>query len=190
MSAYSMKPKFTDLAGYQNWHQQWRMLYGDLSMRIRRNKLAVKALQRSEESSVKSQKALLYERAMAAKLMMLLGEAKDRWKRILAMKQQIIDQNATFPLTLEGCRTIDIHWNVGSKEFSDLPMWILKARGKIWYINHMDSDCPWSTRETPDASTKGSLRFKDCSLHIAANGHATISKIKLAVCCKALEPGW
>jgi len=53
-------------------------------------------------------------------------------------------------------------------------MWVLKTKGKTYYVNHVEADCKWSTKETPDNDhTKGSIKFKDCYLTIN-NGEAYI----------------
>jgi hypothetical protein len=55
-------------------------------------------------------------------------------------------------------------------------MWVIKAKGQTYYVNHVDANCPWSTKETPDnPATKGSLKFKNCSLSIDENNIATIN---------------
>jgi len=57
-------------------------------------------------------------------------------------------------------------------------MWVLKTHGKTYYVNHVDCQVPWSTKETPDnPSTKGSLKIKDCLLTINDNNEATITKL-------------
>jgi hypothetical protein len=119
---------------------------------------------------------------MAFKLMGLLQEAKDRWKRIQSMHAQIAEQMSNFPLVLEDCASVDFHFNKGHNEFPFLPLWVCKTKGKSYYIHHMTADCPWTTRETPEGSTKGMLRFRKCSLHIDENGEATV--LASQVCMK------
>ena len=60
-------------------------------------------------------------------------------------------------------------------------MWVLKTHGESYYVNHVDCEIPWSTKETPDNShTKGSLKIKDCLLKIdPETNNATISKLTL-----------
>ena len=175
MSAHGMTPKFFDLDGYRRWRAQWRSLYKRLSLDIRRAKTKVKLIQKENGNSAALQKNLHFQRVMAYKTMNLLQEAKDRWKRILTMRQQIADQMATFPLTLEDCRTIDFYYNRASNEFAELPMWVLKCRGKTYYLHHVSAECAWSTHERPDSSTRGMMRFRNCTLHINAQGEATIT---------------
>lgn len=57
-------------------------------------------------------------------------------------------------------------------------MWVVKAHGVTFYVDHVTAEIPWSTKETPDnPSTKGSLKFKRCKLVIDDNNCATLSKI-------------
>jgi hypothetical protein len=59
-------------------------------------------------------------------------------------------------------------------------MWVLKSHGETFYVNHVDCQIPWNTKETPDnPSTKGSLKMKDCHLIIDENNNATIKKLTL-----------
>ncbi|CAM6055296.1 unnamed protein product [Sphagnum tenellum] len=174
MSAFSMKPQFSDLTGYKKWRHQWRVIQKEVSTDIRRAKYKVKAAQR-EGTGGALQKQLHIQRAMGFKLMGLLQEAKERWARLLAVRQQIAEQMASFPLTMEDCRMIDFHYNKGSDQNPDLPRWVVKTKGKTFYVKHITANCPWSTRETPEGSTKGMLRFRNCNLHINAEGEAIIS---------------
>lgn len=58
-------------------------------------------------------------------------------------------------------------------------MWVLKTNGKTFYIHHLDADCQWSTKETPDnEKTKGSLKFKNVHLSITDDGQAVIKRIE------------
>jgi hypothetical protein len=57
-------------------------------------------------------------------------------------------------------------------------MWVLKFHGETYYVNHVECNVPWSTKETPDNShTKGSIKVRDCLLQIADNNEAKISPI-------------
>jgi hypothetical protein len=54
-------------------------------------------------------------------------------------------------------------------------MWVLKIKGQTYYVNHVEVDCPFSTKETPDnPSTKGSLKFKKANVEIDDFGNANI----------------
>ncbi|HET8688789.1 MAG TPA: hypothetical protein VFM18_19400 [Methanosarcina sp.] len=78
------------------------------------------------------------------------------------------------------CKELVFHFNKKHLEDPTVPMWILKAHGVTFYVNHVDAEIPWSTKETPDNShTKGSLKFKKCKLTIDENNNATISKLGL-----------
>ena len=46
-------------------------------------------------------------------------------------------------------------------------MWVLKFNGESYYVNHVDSSAPFSTKETPNNEhTKGSIKFKNVNLII------------------------
>lgn len=55
-------------------------------------------------------------------------------------------------------------------------MWVLKAKGQTYYVNHVLANVGWSTKETPDnPHTKGSLKFKNVDVIIEDNNEATIN---------------
>ncbi len=57
-------------------------------------------------------------------------------------------------------------------------MWVLKTHGETFYVDHVTSDMPWSTKETPDNShTKGSIKVKEVLLQIDEHNCATLSKL-------------
>ena len=59
-------------------------------------------------------------------------------------------------------------------------MWVLKFHGETLYVNHVDAQLPWSTKETPDNThTKGSLKFKNALLRINDDNEATITELTL-----------
>jgi hypothetical protein len=59
-------------------------------------------------------------------------------------------------------------------------MWVVKAHGVTFYVDHVTAEIPWSTKETPDnPSTKGSIKFKRCKLTIDEDNCATLSKLGL-----------
>ena len=59
-------------------------------------------------------------------------------------------------------------------------MWVLKTHGETFYVNHVDANMPWSTKETPDNShTKGSLKFKEVLLTIDENNCATLRELNI-----------
>ena len=61
-------------------------------------------------------------------------------------------------------------------------MWVVKAHGVTFYVNHVTADMPWSTKETPgNEKTKGSIKFKKCKLSIDTEDNtATISRLGIA----------
>jgi hypothetical protein len=68
------------------------------------------------------------------------------------------------------------HFNKAHLSDPTIPMWVVKAKGETHYVNHVEADAPWSTKETPDnPHTKGSLKFKNVNLEIA-NGEARITR--------------
>ena len=70
------------------------------------------------------------------------------------------------------------HFNKGHLADPTIPMWVVKAHGVTFYVNHVTSEMPWSTKETPDNDkTKGSIKFKKCKLTIDSDNNATISKL-------------
>jgi hypothetical protein len=57
-------------------------------------------------------------------------------------------------------------------------MWVLKFHGETYYVDHVDCQVPWSTKETPDNShTKGSIKVKDVLLQIDEENCATLTKL-------------
>lgn len=189
MSVHGIQPNFTDYQGYSAWRSDWRELYAHASSEVRASKFQIKALERKFSDVEDHLDPLLdpvrdrigklraehgHKRAIARKLMTALETAKIRWNQIKAMKQSIADQSKEFPLEFES-KNIDFHFNKKSVEFDFIPMWVVKARGKTWYVHHMDCQAGFTTRETPDhPSTKGSLRVKRGTLSISAEGHAVI----------------
>lgn len=61
-------------------------------------------------------------------------------------------------------------------------MWVVKAHGVTFYVNHVTSDMPWSTKETPgNEKTKGSIKFRKCKLSINTEDNtATITRLGIA----------
>lgn len=70
------------------------------------------------------------------------------------------------------------HFNKGHLTDPTIPMWVVKTKGQTYYVKHVDVDCPFSTKETPDnPSTKGSLKFKNCRLEIDDDLNASIKSL-------------
>lgn len=69
------------------------------------------------------------------------------------------------------------HFNKAHLTDSTIPMWVLKLKGQTYYVSHVTSNAPWSTKETPDnPSTKGSLKFKKVVVTIH-DGEAIINPL-------------
>lgn len=78
------------------------------------------------------------------------------------------------------CQDVVFHFNKKHLEDQTVPMWVLKSHGVTFYVNHVDAEIPWSTKETADNThTKGSLKFKKCKLSIDDNNHAAITKLSV-----------
>ena len=61
-----------------------------------------------------------------------------------------------------------------------IPMWVLKFHGETYYVNHVDAQLHWSTKETPDNShTKGSLKFKNALVSINEQNEATLTELTI-----------
>jgi hypothetical protein len=180
MAAYGLKPAFKDLDGYKQWRKVWAETYSALTHKIRKNKIKLTNMQRqfgTQDASVrKAQMVLLGERVMAYKLNSLLNEAKIRMQNITKMKSDIVEHMAQFPISIDGCKNVDFHFNKKHLEHDFVPMWIVKAKGTSFYVHHVESRATWTTRETPDhPATKGAIRFRSCNVSISADGIATIS---------------
>jgi len=176
MSAFGMKPSFKDREGYDNWIRGWKKLYARLTVSIREMRRELKAAQRAGKDTSQAQRDLQQERAMATKAMDLLNDAKVRMHSITELRKGIQEQHATFPLEIENVRNMDFHFNKKHLEFPDIvPMWIVKAKGQSFYVNHVDCNTPWTTREQPDnPSTKGAIRIRRGTLRIDAQANAVI----------------
>lgn len=72
------------------------------------------------------------------------------------------------------------HFNKKHLEDSAIPMWVVKTQGESFYVEHVDCEIPWSTKETPDnPHTKGSIKVKNCLLTIDDDNCARISSLTL-----------
>lgn len=59
-------------------------------------------------------------------------------------------------------------------------MWVLKTHGETFYVNHVECNIPWSTKETPDnPHTKGSIKVRDALLRIDENNEATLDNLTI-----------
>jgi hypothetical protein len=76
------------------------------------------------------------------------------------------------------CKDVVFHFNKAHLTDSTIPMWVLKFHGETYYVNHVECNVPWSTKETPDnPHTKGSIKVKDCLLQIDDNNDAKLSQL-------------
>ena len=76
------------------------------------------------------------------------------------------------------CKEVVFHFNKGHLADPTIPMWVIKAKGKSFYVDHVECDRPWTTKETPDNShTKGSLKVKRCYLMIDGENTAHIKEL-------------
>ena len=78
------------------------------------------------------------------------------------------------------CKDVVFHFNKKHLEDQTIPMWVLKFHGETLYVNHVDCQLPWSTKETPDnPSTKGSIKVKNALLCINDDNEATLTELTL-----------
>ena len=76
------------------------------------------------------------------------------------------------------CKDVVFHFNKKHLEDETVPMWVLKTHGETFYVNHVDANMPWSTKETSDnPHTKGSLKFKEVLLQIDGENCARLSNL-------------
>ncbi len=74
-------------------------------------------------------------------------------------------------------RNIVFHFNKMHLQDPSIPMWVVKVKGQTYYINHLDSEVGFSTKETPEGRTKGSLKFKG-NIEIKLINNQTTATIK------------
>lgn len=78
------------------------------------------------------------------------------------------------------CKDVVFHFNKKHLEDETIPMWVLKTHGETFYVDHVEADMSWSTKETPDNShTKGSIKFKEVLLQIDEHNCARLSKLSV-----------
>ena len=76
------------------------------------------------------------------------------------------------------CKEVVFHFNKAHLQDETIPMWVLKFHGETYYVDHVDCQVPWSTKETPDNShTKGSIKVKDVLLQIDEENCAKLTKL-------------
>ena len=76
------------------------------------------------------------------------------------------------------CKEAVFHFNKKHLEDPTIPMWVIKAKGESYYVNHVECNVPWSTKETPNNShTKGSIKVKRCLLVIDDDNTAYLTPL-------------
>lgn len=99
-------------------------------------------------------------------VMVLLGFLLFKTYEIFSNKIKSFIPRRTIMLEL-ACKEAVFHFNKKHLEDSTIPMWVVKAKGKTYYVDHVRSTVPFSTKETPDNShTKGAIKFKDVLVEI------------------------
>lgn len=72
---------------------------------------------------------------------------------------------------------IIFHFNKAHLTDSTIPMWTIKHKGQSYYVNHVESEIGWRTKETPDnEATKGSIQLKG-AIQIFKHGEEVIARI-------------
>lgn len=72
------------------------------------------------------------------------------------------------------------HFNKKHLEDQTIPMWVLKFHGETYYVNHVECNVPWSTKETVDnPHTKGSIKVKEVLLAIDDDNNATLTSLTI-----------
>lgn len=91
------------------------------------------------------------------------------------MSQTLTTQvNYIVPPTFD--RNIVFHFNKMHLQDPTIPMWVVKVKGQTYYIHHLDSEIGFSTKETPEGVTKGSLKFRGV-IQIIESNNQLIAKI-------------
>ena len=82
-------------------------------------------------------------------------------------------------MTVEiACKTVVFHFNKHHLVDPTTPMWIIKANGQTMYVDHVEANLPWSTKETAsNTHTKGSIKFKNALLTIDDQNCATLTHL-------------
>ena len=76
------------------------------------------------------------------------------------------------------CKDAVFHFNKKHLEDSTIPMWVVKAKGETYYVEHVECSVPWNTKETPDNShTKGSIKVLNCLVTIDDDNCAKIAEL-------------
>lgn len=91
------------------------------------------------------------------------------------MNTPVIEQEKVIlPATWD--RNIVFHFNKMHLQNPTIPMWVVKVKGQTYYIHHLESEIGFSTKETPEGITKGSLKLRG-AIHIFEINNKIIAKI-------------
>ena len=71
------------------------------------------------------------------------------------------------------------YFNKKHLEDPTIPRWVCTCNGTAYYVNHVESQMPWSTKESDTSATKGSIKFKKALLTIDDENNASITPLKL-----------
>lgn len=70
------------------------------------------------------------------------------------------------------------HFNKKHLEDPSIPMWVIKCKGTTYYVNHVQCNVPWNTKENPEhLSTKGSISIKRVVIQIDDKNEALIREL-------------
>lgn len=168
-------PKFNTREEWIKWRQEWRQSYKKMSSEIRDMKYKVKDLMKNKKYAGNEQKKLVYMRRAAHKMNTALKKAKEEASKLKKSLEELQEQLSSYPLSIVGAKEVIFHFNTMHLRNPNVPMWVVKAKGKTYYVRHVDAHLPWSTKETPDSRhTKGSIKFKNASVTINEEAVATI----------------
>lgn len=172
--------KFNDSSDYFIWKKDWVGKYKEYSEQVRKQKKLVSNLHRKGHiiQAAKEQKKLLFMRVIASKSNILLKEALVEYHKKLGQEKELQEHLSKFPISYKYVKDVVFHFNKQHLLNPKIPMWVIKAKGNTFYVNHVISNAPWNTKEAPDnPHTKGSIKIKNVSLDIDQDAVATIERI-------------
>ena len=177
MSVSGLKPTFTDKASYKAWKGDRELLYKEASRICKARKTALRDAQRRSLKHIIPKLSREYHesRIISWKLNSLLIDGKIRRDKILAWQNEIKESQEIFPLKIQDCRVVDIHFNKKHLEFSFIPMWVIKTKGKQYFVNNVSCKKEWTTTERDSGMTRGTIRVRHAEVNIDINGHAVIT---------------
>ena len=94
------------------------------------------------------------------------------------LEEFINESNRRKQMIEKSAKTMLFHFNKKHLEDSTIPMWVLIFSGETFYVNHVDCQVPWSTKERLEhSSTKGAITIKDALITINDENEATITNL-------------